>query len=173
MPPLLGLTLDEARTSWFFEWFHLQPTEAERPGEGKLVRFLPRGAAFRHLVAVDVGLDRSGRIRALSLGLDRQFVDEPPDAAWAREIAQAFLRAAIPGPPEAVLALAEELGGPVPPGSLPDPGEAPPAAWSPALEVFLGERAEWQLDPGPARVWLRNVHVGAEQWLVITAEGQP
>jgi len=160
MPPLLGMTLEEARTSWFFEWFHLQPTEMERPGEGRLVRFLPRGGAFRDVVALDADLDDSGQIRTLSLGLDRRFIDEPADAGWARDIAQAFLRAAVPGPADAVVELAEEIGSASAQDELP---KSEPA------EAFLGDRAECRLDAGRATVTLRNVDIGSEHWLVITA----
>ena len=159
MPALLGLELDIIRTTWFFEWFHLQPIESEQPGAVRLVRFLPRGGAFRHEVALDAEVDPAGRVRVLSLGLDRRFVDEPVDGRWAREIAQAFLRAAIPGFPGDVLALADEIG---------EAGAGQPEPSDAAL-AFLGLRAEGELVTPAATVTLRNLAMQGEGWLILTA----
>ena len=159
MPALLGLELGIIRTTWFFEWFHLQPMESEQPGSVRLVRFLPRGGAFRDVVALDAEVNPEGRVRVLSLGLDRRFVDEPVDGRWAREIAQAFLRAAIPGFPADVLALADEIG---------EAGAGQPEPSDAAL-AFLGLRAEGELVTPAATLTLRNLVVEGEGWLILTA----
>jgi hypothetical protein len=159
MPALLGLELHAIRTTWFFEWFHLQPTESEQPGAGRLVRFMPRGGAFRDVVALDAEVDPEGRVRMLALGLERRFVDDPVDGRWARDIAQAFLRAAVPGLPDDVLALAEEIGQER--GGDPEP--------SAAALAFAGLRAASEVVTPAATVTLRNVEVDGEGWLIVTA----
>jgi len=159
MPPLLGLDFDAIRTTWFFEWFHLQPMESEQPGAGRLVRFLPRGGAFRDVVALDVQVSPEGRVKVLALGLDRRFVDDPVDGRWAREIAEGFLRAAVPGPPDEVWALAEEIG---------QGGDAPREPGD-AVLAFMGRLAEADLVTESARITLRNLQVEGEGWLIITA----
>ena len=131
----------------------------DRAGSVRLVRFLPRGGAFRDVVALDAEVDPAGRVRTLSLGLDRRFVEEPVDGRWARDIAQTFLRAAVPGFPADVLALADEIGQG---GSeRPEPSDA-------AL-AFLGLRAESELVTPAATVTLRNLVVEGEGWLILTA----
>jgi hypothetical protein len=134
--------------------------ESEQPGAGRLVRFLPRGGAFRDVVALDVEVNPEGRVRILSLGLDRRFVDEPVDGRWARDIAQAFLRAAVPGFPADVLALADEIG---------EGGAAAGPESSDAALAFLGLRAESELVTPSATVTLRNLAVEGEGWLILTA----
>ena len=81
------------------------------------------------------------------------------DGRWAREIAQAFLRAAVPGFPAEVLALADEIG---------EAGAGRPEPSDAAL-AFLGLRAESELVTPAATVTLRNLAVEGEGWLILTA----
>lgn len=166
--PLLGLDLLSARDSWFFDWFHLVRQTAARDAAGGRIRFAPQGKAFRRFVAVDVAVDDAGLITALSLGLDRRFVDDPDDGRYARDIAQAFLRAALPRELEPARRLADEIS-PASEEAEPLPGESGP---SQGLQVFAGDRPEWAVDLGSARLSLGNVGVGDQVWLLMTIEGR-
>lgn len=164
--PLLGLDLLTARDSWFFDWFHLVRQAAARDADGGRIRFVPQGRAFRRFVALDVGVDGEGRITALSLGLDRRFVDDPDDGKFAKDIAQAFIRAALPRDVEAARRLADEI---VPSAEDAEPlpeGTGP----SRAYEVFMGVAPDQVLDLGAARLTLANLGVGGDVWLLLTIE---
>jgi hypothetical protein len=160
--PLLGQELHQARDTWFFQWFHLQRQTARREGDGGLIRFAPQGGAFRNKVALDLAVDAGGAIASMTLGLDRKFVDDPDDGPYARDIAQAFLRAALP-PAEAVLvrALADEIATLDTPGSREAPSEA--------YAVYLGHAAEHTLESDyGARVALANLGIEGTDWLLIS-----
>lgn len=158
--PLLGLALEVARKSWFFEWFHLEPLTEERPGHGQLVRFAPAGGAFHDLVALDLSLDADGRIAAASLGLDRRFIENPDDTGYAADITQSFLRAATPPPGDVARAFAEELAAWSTARAAVSPSEA--------LETYLGEQAEVALPAVGCRLLLRNLRIHEERWLVVS-----
>jgi hypothetical protein len=159
--PLLGQELHQARDTWFFQWFHLRRQTAQREGEGGLIRFVPQGGAFRNKVALDLAVDAGGAISTMTLGLDRHFVDDPDDGTYARDIAQAFLRAALP-PADAVQAraLADEIGT-VGPAEGREPSEA--------CLVFLGRAAEHTLESDyGALVTLANLGIEGTDWLLIS-----
>jgi hypothetical protein len=160
MPALLELDLAAARATWFFEWFHLLPATEERPASGRLVRFRPEGGAFRDRVALDLALDEAQHLTAITLGLDRRFIEDPDDGGYARDIAQSFLRAVAPQPAEAVRQLADEVSEP----------EQPDAEPSECGRVFLGAAAEAALKGPGWRIALRNLMIGPDYWLLISAE---
>jgi hypothetical protein len=158
MPALLELDLTEARAAWFFQWFHLLPQTDERAGAGGLIRFLPEGGAFRDKVALDVAVDEQERITALSLGLNRIFIESPEDAAYARDIAQSFLRAAVPAPADEARNLAEEISNASPLGEQASEG----------YQAYLGEQPEAWLTSPEWSIALRNIMIGHATWLVIS-----
>jgi hypothetical protein len=160
--PLLGQELLQARDTWFFQWFHLQRQTARREGDGGLIRFVPQGGAFRNKVALDLAVDAGGAISSMTLGLDRTFVDDPDDGPYARDIAQAFLRAALP-PADAALAraLADEIATVEPAAEGPQPSEA--------YLVFLGQAAEHTLESDyGALVTVANLGMDGTDWLLIS-----
>jgi hypothetical protein len=163
MPALLELDLAAARTTWFFEWFHLLPETEERPASGRLMRFRPEGGAFRNRVALDLAMDKAQQLTAITLGLDRRFLENPDDAGYARDISQSFLRAVVPQPSEAVRQLADEVSEP----------EQPDAEPSPCGKVFHGAAAEAGLCGPDWRIVLRNLMIGPDYWLLISAERTP
>ena len=161
--PLLGQDLNQARDTWFFQWFHLQRQTARREGDVGLIRFSPQGGAFRNQVALDLAVDGVGVITSMTLGLGRKFVDDPDDGPYARDIAQAFLRAALP-PADAVTAraLADEIA------TLDTPPESEQAP-SDGYAVYLGQAPEHTLESDyGAQVTLANLGLEGEDWLLIS-----
>jgi hypothetical protein len=161
--PLLGQDLSQARDSWFFQWFHLQRQTARRDGDGGLIRFVPQGGAFRNKVALDLAVEGGGVITSMTLGLERKFVDDADDGPFARDIAQAFLRAVLP-PADAVAAraLADEIATPDPP---PEPGSDPSEAYA----VYLGQSPECILESDyGALVTVANLGIDGVDWLLIS-----
>jgi len=166
--PLLGQHLNQARDTWFFQWFHLQRQTARRNGDVGLIRFAPQGGAFRNQVALDLAVDARGAISSMTLGLERKFVDDPDDGPYARDIAQAFLRAALP-PADAVAAraLADEIATLVTP---PDAEAGPSEAYA----VYLGHAAEHTLESDDgAQVALANLGINRVDWLLISVRRKP
>jgi len=160
--PLLGQDLNQARDTWFFQWFHLQRQTARREGDVGLIRFSPQGGAFRNQVALDTAVDAVGVITSLTLGLGRKFVDDADDGPYARDIAQAFLRAALP-PADAVAAraLADEIA------TLDTPAESD-AAPSEGYAVYLGHAPEHTIESDyGALVTVANLGIEGEDWLII------
>ena len=160
--PLLGQDLSLARDTWFFQWFHLQRQTARRDSDGGLIRFAPQGGAFRDKVALDLAVDGGGAITSMTLGLGRLFVDDADDGPYARDIAQAFLRAVLP-PADAVAAraLADEVAA----LDTPDAEHGPSEAYA----VFLGLSPEYTLDSDfGAQVTLANLGIEGEDWLLIS-----
>ena len=158
--PLLGQDLNRARDTWFFQWFHLVRQTARREGDGGMIRFAPQGSAFRSQVALDLAVGTGGAIDAMTLGLERRFIDDPDDGPYARDIAQAFLRAALP-PADAVVArpLADEI-------AAPDDIEEEA---SDAYAVYLGQAAEHTLESDyGAQVRLANFGIDGVDWLLIS-----
>ena len=161
--PLLGQDLNQARDTWFFQWFHLQRQTARRDGDGGLIRFSPQGGAFRDKVALDLAVDGHGVITSLSLGLERKFVDDPDDGPYARDIAQAFLRAALPtNDAAAARSLADEIA------TLDAPAEVE-AQPSEGYAVYLGQAPECILESAGAQVTVANIGADGEDWLLIGA----
>jgi hypothetical protein len=160
--PLLGQELLQARDTWFFQWFHLQRQTARREGGGGLIRFAPQGGAFRNKVALDLAVDAGGAISSMTLGLERAFVDDADDGPYARDIAQAFLRAALP-PADAgqARALADEIA------TLETPADE--RHQSEAYGVYLGQKAEHTLESDyGALVTIANLGMDGVDWLLIS-----
>lgn len=160
--PLLGQDLAAARDAWFFQWFHLTRQISRREQEGGLIRFVPQGGAFRDRVALDVAIDGAGHITALTLGLARLFVDDPDDGPYARDIAQAFLRAVLPaaeGVP--ARALADEIAGA---GGEAESERGPTEGYA----VYLGLSPECVLESHQARVHVANLRIEGDDWLLLT-----
>ena len=166
--PLLGQELLQARDTWFFQWFHLQRQTARREGGGGLIRFAPQGGAFRNKVALDLAVDAGGAISSMTLGLERAFVDDADDGPYARDIAQAFLRAALP-PADAAQAraLADEIATVDTP---PEYAHGPSGAYA----VYLGQSAEHTLESDyGALVTLANLGIEETDWLLISVSRKP
>ncbi len=92
----LGERLEQAKTTPFFDWFHLEETGVTRANGNALVSFKPSGKKFHDLATVKVTTDARDRILAIELVLDRSFIDDPRDGIFARDIAKSFLLAGLP-----------------------------------------------------------------------------
>ncbi len=102
----LGMNLDEAIKSGFWQWFHLEQT---REVNG-VHRFEPSGPKFHSLCYLDVRVAAKNRLQAITLGVQRKFIsgsDEP----FARDLVRSFLCAVFPKQKsEAVSQMVDELG---------------------------------------------------------------
>jgi hypothetical protein len=156
------MELNQARDTWFFQWFHLVRQATRREGDGGLIRFTPQGGAFRNQVALDLAVDAAGAIGSMTLGLGRKFVDDGDDGPYARDIAQAFLRAALPpADASAVRALADEIASEE---ATPESDFGPSEAYG----VFLGQAPECILESAGAVVTVANLGIEGEDWLLIS-----
>jgi len=165
--PLLGQELNQARDTWFFQWFHLVRQATRREGEGGLIRFAPQGGTFRNQVALDLAIDAAGTIGSMTLGLGRKFVDDADDGPYARDIAQAFLRAALPpSDAAAARALADEI-------ASPDGAAESDRGPSDAYSVFLGQAPECILESERAVVTVANLGIEGHDWLLISVGRKP
>ena len=97
-PALVGMRLDEAARTGFFQWFHLEPVE--RP-DLHTTSFKPSGPSFRELATVTARTDDANRIVAIELALARSFIEDPQQGMFAADIAKSFLDAALAAPERA------------------------------------------------------------------------
>src|SRR5260370_24374561 len=84
-----GESLEQAKKTHFFTWFHLEQTAAE----GDTRTFQPEAPKFRELVKLRVTTNAAGEIRGMMLAVKRSFIDGP-DTPFARDIAKSFLDSA-------------------------------------------------------------------------------
>ena len=90
-----GSTIEQARKTEFFSWFHLEETAREpRGGTQEVVRFQPSGPKFHDLAIVSFEMN-GGSIDAVTMQLSRSFI-AGSEEAFARDIAASFLRTALP-----------------------------------------------------------------------------
>src|SRR5579885_720421 len=70
-----GSTLEQARKTEFFSWFHLEETGREpRGGTQEVIRFQPSGPKFHDLAIVSFETN-DATIDAVTLRLERSFID--------------------------------------------------------------------------------------------------
>ena len=94
----LGETLEQAKQTDFFRFFHLEQSQVSKSDGSTVTAFKPSGEKFHPLVTVKVTTDGAGRILALEMALARSFIDSPRDGIYARDIAKSFLQAGLPAP---------------------------------------------------------------------------
>jgi len=94
----LGETLEQAKQTEFFRFFHLEQSQVSKSEGSTVTAFKPTGEKFRPLVTIKVTTDGASRILALEMALARSFIDDPRDGVFARDIAKSFLQAALPAP---------------------------------------------------------------------------
>src|SRR5580658_3992168 len=90
-----GNTLDNAKKTDFFQFFHLEQTGESAVKDGKIIVFQPSGEKFHDLVRVYMTVDSKALIQGVELELSRSSVDSPSDGIYARDIAKSFLQAAV------------------------------------------------------------------------------
>jgi len=94
----LGETLEQAKQTDFFRFFHLEQSQVSKNEGSTVTAFKPSGEKFRPLVTIRVTTDGAGRILALEMAMVRSFIDDPRDGIFARDIAKSFLQAGLPAP---------------------------------------------------------------------------
>ena len=91
-PPFgaFGDQLNVATATHFFRWFQLAPVY-EKPTSHRTKRYRPSGPAFHNLVSFEIGMDTEERIARMTLELDRSFIDDARNGAFAADIASSLL----------------------------------------------------------------------------------
>ena len=126
-----------------FSFFHLAQTDSHRCGGGAIQGFRSTGPRFHRLASVQVTTDAHGGIAAMTLVLDRAFIDDRANGVFAKDLAKSFLREASGAGAAGHLAAEIEAGAAagmtVVSGRAPPPGpKGPPSA---GFQVFLGQGA--------------------------------
>ncbi len=145
-----GITLDSAKKTDFFTFFHLEQTGESPAKDGKTIMFQPSGEKFRSLVHVYMTVDSKAQIQGAELDLSRAFVDSASDGIFARDIAKSFLQTAIdPEDTDKVDNLIKEVGQPMgtdrPVIAHPDAVQKPAGAPSKGYRVYLGQEDVFEL----------------------------
>lgn len=157
----MGETLDSARGTKFFEWFHLEETErhVERPGE--VIRFRPSGEAFHALCYLDVLATGTSKMILLELVVARSFLDGS-NHLFAQDLVKSFLFGSLPDACRSLLSdfLAEMN---VPGGEGKSPG----------YNVFRGRQNEWLAETGWSRLVLANLNPAQIPSLVVHVGANP
>jgi len=166
----LGGTVEQARKTEFFRFFHLEETVRQGP----VVHFKPSAEKFRSLVTLNLSLDSRQLLAGAELILSRAFVDSGSDGMFARDIAKSFLW---------IVTTAEERNGIAgllaeiaqPPANLSGTlivreGAAPRVATapSPGYWTFLGEQKSYEQRVNGGRIRLENRDVDGLPVLAIT-----
>jgi hypothetical protein len=178
MPTLLGQPLGLVAGSPVFSWFHLTPVEPLPTGMSPVAGFRPSGERFHDLVFVEIALTPELNVRALTLSLQRRFIDRVADNPFARDIAKSLLAAAVPDADRdhvaAFLSALSDLtagGATVIAHAAAPRGDAVTHRHDPAYEVFLGERRTARVDGAFSSLSVRNgKHGGDPIWtMTVTA----
>src|ERR1700721_1436239 len=85
----MGQTLESARKTDFFGWFHLEEVERRQERPGEVVSFRSSGPKFHDLCYLDVLSAASGEMVRMELVLRRTFI-ESRDAAFAQDLVKSF-----------------------------------------------------------------------------------
>jgi hypothetical protein len=179
MPTLLGQALGVATESGFFRWFHLSPVEPAPSLAAPIASFRPSGERFHDLVLVEVALTPDRNARALTLTLNRSFIDARADNPFARDIAKSLLDAVVPDADrEHVAAFHSALsdlgasGATVIAHAAAPRGDAVTHRHDPAYEVFLGERQNARVDGAFSSLSVSNEKRGGDAvWaMTVTAK---
>lgn len=145
-----GSTLDSAKKTDFFTFFHLEQTEETPTKDGKTILFQPSGEKFRSVVHVYMTVDSKAQIQGAELDLSRAFVDSTSDGIFARDIAKSFLQTAVDQKDlESVDSLIKEIGQLLgtdrPVIASPDGAQKPGGPPSKGYRVYLGQEDVFEL----------------------------
>lgn len=91
----LGSTIQEALSTEFFHWFHLEKTGGSQDGDLAYQTYQPTAPQFHDLVQVTLTADRAESLKNVQLSIQRSFVDDPEHHTLATDIAKSFLNAAL------------------------------------------------------------------------------
>jgi hypothetical protein len=151
----MGRTLETARTTGFFLWFHMEESERREHEPGELVRLRPSGKHFHHLCCLDVLMSLAGELVQIELVVERSFVDGV-DGLFAQDLVNSFLHASLPDACRSVLEdFISEINTPAGEGQ------------TPAFQVFKGRMDQWSTQTGWSQLTLANIPVGDATSLVV------
>jgi hypothetical protein len=155
-------TLESARKTEFFGWFHLEETERRPEKPGEVARFRPSGPKFHDLCYLDILKATSGEMVRMELVLRRAYI-ESRDAAFAQDLVKSFLLAALPPACQSVLQdFMREIT------SLPaGKGETP------GFQVFRGTESAWGAQTGWSRLALVNLNLPEGPTMVVQLGPKP
>jgi hypothetical protein len=165
----LGETVEDARRTEMFTWFHLVETGREQHGYGVIVRFQPSGPKFHDVAMVSLEVE-SGGIKAATLRLSRAFIDGP-DEAFARDIAVSFLGNALTTEDRSradhlIRQIANDYRGQRPLIVHGSADREVPQPLTPAYEVFLGHGVDASWPLAHMDLHLINTHSGGDHLLI-------
>ena len=168
-----GDSLDQARKTDFFTWFHLEKAGEEKTAQATVTTFKPSGEKFHDLAAFRVTTAPAGGLIGVQLTISRAFVDSRKDGIFARDIAKSLLRTVFAGgsDPE-VQDLANEIEYLNPSGErliIHESRKPPklPAEPSPGYLTYLGQRESYEYEVGGKMLKLENASVAGEKVLIL------
>jgi hypothetical protein len=158
----MGQTLETARQTEFFLWFHLEETQrqAEKPAEA--VRFRPSGPKFHDLCYLDALIAATGELVRIELVVARTYIDGR-DGVFAQDLVKSFLLAALPDACRDILRdFMREIA------KLPTGGGI-----TPGYLVFRGRQNAWRKQTGWSRLLLANLPLPDGAALVVQVGPNP
>lgn len=157
----MGRTLETARASGFFQWFHMQEAGRRPQDPGEELRFRPSGQKFRDLCYLDALASESGELVGMELTVQRSFLDGPDDL-FAQDLVKSFLAGALPDACQEVLQdFMQEIKSPRGNGR------------TEGFLVFRGGKSSWKAKTGWSQLQLANVLVGETPHLLIRVTANP
>jgi hypothetical protein len=143
----MGQTLETARQSEFFQWFHMEECERRPEEPGEAVRFRPSGDKFHDLCYLDTLMAPTGELVRMELVVRRAFLDGS-DRLFAQDLVKSFLMGVLPDACRNLLhEFMQEII--VPGGDGVTPG----------FLVFRGRQSEWRTQTGWSRLQLANLQL--------------
>jgi hypothetical protein len=157
----MGQTLETARQSEFFQWFHMEESERRPEDPGEAVRFRPSGEKFHDLCYLDALIAPSGELVRMELVVRRAFLDGS-DHLFAQDLVKSFLLGVLPDACREVLHdFMQEI---IEPGGNGD---------TPGFLVFRGRQSTWQTQTGWSRLLLANLPLPEGTSLVLQVGPNP
>jgi CHAT domain-containing protein len=160
----LGPDVSSALTSDFFTFFHLQQADSAARDAATAITYKPQAPQFRDLVTVVLTVDAGQKILGAQLALNRRFILDPANGAFANDIAKSFLLACVTDRDNY-----PELSGAAAAIRRPSRDNLESSA---ALRVYAGMQESCSLAIPAGRLRMINRSHGRDQWLVFAAGGQ-
>ena len=171
-----GQSLDEAKKTDLFTFFHLVETGRESHGSYETVRFQPSGPHFHDLVTLAVET-ASGHIQAAALHLSRSFIDGPEEV-FARDMAASFLDSVLSnegvlGKQDLIAQIRDGYSGKRPVVVNRDADRKVPQPLTPEYLVFLGQSVQESASLKHMDLSLMNTNAGGGQLLIRVEIARP
>jgi hypothetical protein len=157
----MGTTLETARKTGFFRWFHMAETERRPEEPGELVRFRPAGDKFYDLCFLDILTAPAGEFVRMELVVKRSFIDGA-EGIFAQDLVNSFLHATLPDACRNILEdFITEINTPAGEGQ------------TPGFQVFKGRLNSWSKQTGWSRLHFANLSVSEVPSLVMNVGPNP